>query len=40
VALCTQAAFERLATDFPGAFSGYNLRVVESHQSTKVRRKR
>lgn len=34
---CTQAAFEKLATDFPGAFSGYHLRVVESHQATKVR---
>mmetsp|Transcript_37571 Transcript_37571/g.120759 ORF Transcript_37571/g.120759 Transcript_37571/m.120759 type:complete len:314 (-) Transcript_37571:370-1311(-) len=31
-----QAAFEKLATDFPGAFSGYHLRVVESHQATKA----
>jgi len=33
---CLQAALEKLAADFPGAFSGYNLRVVESHQSTKA----
>ena len=26
---------ESMATTFPGAFSGYSLRVVESHQSSK-----
>lgn len=31
-----QAALERMATDFPGAFSGYALSVAESHQSTKA----
>eukprot|EP00197_Chlamydomonas_leiostraca_P004297 CAMPEP_0202875542 /NCGR_PEP_ID=MMETSP1391-20130828/27486_1 /ASSEMBLY_ACC=CAM_ASM_000867 /TAXON_ID=1034604 /ORGANISM="Chlamydomonas leiostraca, Strain SAG 11-49" /LENGTH=286 /DNA_ID=CAMNT_0049557237 /DNA_START=166 /DNA_END=1026 /DNA_ORIENTATION=- len=30
-----QAMFEHAAATFPGAFSGYKLRVVESHQSTK-----
>eukprot|EP00195_Chlamydomonas_chlamydogama_P008875 CAMPEP_0202901104 /NCGR_PEP_ID=MMETSP1392-20130828/13292_1 /ASSEMBLY_ACC=CAM_ASM_000868 /TAXON_ID=225041 /ORGANISM="Chlamydomonas chlamydogama, Strain SAG 11-48b" /LENGTH=279 /DNA_ID=CAMNT_0049587605 /DNA_START=162 /DNA_END=1001 /DNA_ORIENTATION=- len=30
-----QAMMETMATNFPGAFSGYKLRVVESHQSTK-----
>lgn len=30
-----QAAMEMLGENFPGAFSGYSLRVVESHQSTK-----
>eukprot|EP00894_Picocystis_sp_ML_P000131 jgi/Pico_ML_1/50648/g1819.t1 len=25
-----------MATRFPGAFSGYKLKVVESHQSSKV----
>ena len=27
-----QAAMQRLAADFPGAFDGYSLRVAESHQ--------
>jgi len=27
---------EQMAADFPGAFSGYNLSVVESHQATKA----
>jgi len=31
-----QAALERAAKDFPGAFSGYELSVVESHQKAKV----
>mmetsp|Transcript_39307 Transcript_39307/g.47604 ORF Transcript_39307/g.47604 Transcript_39307/m.47604 type:complete len:366 (-) Transcript_39307:487-1584(-) len=31
-----QAAMELMAEQFPGAFSTYKLRVVESHQSTKV----
>jgi len=31
-----QAALEILATDFPGAFEGYQLKVVESHQSGKA----
>jgi 4-hydroxy-tetrahydrodipicolinate reductase len=31
-----QAALERLANDFPGAFAGYRLTVVESHQKTKA----
>ena len=31
-----QAALERMAQDFPGAFAGYALRVVESHQATKA----
>ena len=26
---------ETMASNFPGAFSGYGLRVVESHQSSK-----
>lgn len=30
-----QATFETMAKNFPGAYSGYKLRVVESHQSTK-----
>lgn len=30
-----QATMEAMATSFPGAFSGYKLEVVESHQSTK-----
>lgn len=31
-----QATMERMATDFPGAFSGYTLDIMESHQKTKV----
>jgi 4-hydroxy-tetrahydrodipicolinate reductase len=31
-----QAALEQLANDFPGAFGGYTLQVVESHQVTKA----
>lgn len=31
-----QATMERMAKDFPGAFSGYELDLVESHQSTKA----
>ena len=31
-----QSAVEKLASEFPGAFAGYSLRVVESHQSTKA----
>ncbi len=31
-----QAMFEYLAKEFPGAFSGYTLSVVESHQKTKA----
>eukprot|EP00899_Mesostigma_viride_P024536 jgi/Mesvir1/5267/Mv15380-RA.1 len=31
-----QAAMENLGREFPGSFSGYKLRVVESHQATKV----
>jgi len=27
--------FEQAAASYPGAFSGYKLRVIESHQSTK-----
>ncbi|EFJ52603.1 hypothetical protein VOLCADRAFT_109527 [Volvox carteri f. nagariensis] len=30
-----QAMMDMMAKNFPGAFSGYRLRVVESHQSTK-----
>jgi hypothetical protein len=30
-----QAMFELAAASFPGAFAGYKLRVVESHQSSK-----
>lgn len=30
-----QAMFEHAAATFPGAFAGYKLRVIESHQSTK-----
>ncbi|PNW73325.1 hypothetical protein CHLRE_14g627850v5 [Chlamydomonas reinhardtii] len=30
-----QATMDLMAKSFPGAFSGYKLRVVESHQSTK-----
>lgn len=26
---------ESMAANYPGAFSGYKLRVIESHQSTK-----
>lgn len=31
-----QATMERMARDFPGAFSGYTLAVTESHQKTKA----
>jgi len=31
-----QAALEHMASEFPGSFDGYALRVVESHQSTKA----
>jgi len=31
-----QAALEHMATEYPGSFEGYDLRVVESHQSTKA----
>ncbi len=31
-----QAMLKFAAEEFPGAFSGYSLKVVESHQSTKV----
>jgi 4-hydroxy-tetrahydrodipicolinate reductase len=31
-----QAMMEYMATVFPGAFSGYTLKVTESHQSSKV----
>lgn len=30
-----QAMMDMMATSFPGAFAGYKLRVIESHQSTK-----
>eukprot|EP00975_Prorocentrum_lima_P010552 2240345-Prorocentrum_lima.AAC.1 len=31
-----QAGIARLAESFPGAFSGYELTVTESHQKTKA----
>lgn len=31
-----QATMERMARDFPGAFSGYTMTVKESHQKTKA----
>ena len=31
-----QAAFELIASRYPGAFAGYNMSVTESHQSSKV----
>lgn len=31
-----QATMERMARDFPGAFSGYTMEVTESHQKTKA----
>jgi 4-hydroxy-tetrahydrodipicolinate reductase len=31
-----QAALTQMAADFPGAFAGYALRVVESHQAAKA----
>eukprot|EP00741_Cyanophora_paradoxa_P017733 tig00000203_g17127.t1 len=31
-----QAMMEYMANEFPGAFSGYKLKVVESHQSSKA----
>lgn len=31
-----QATMSRMANDFPGAFGGYSLEVVESHQKTKA----
>lgn len=34
--VAVQAMVEMLAERFPGAFSGYTLSVVESHQKTKV----
>ncbi|GAX77624.1 hypothetical protein CEUSTIGMA_g5067.t1 [Chlamydomonas eustigma] len=30
-----QATMETMASNFPGAFSGYTLKVMESHQSSK-----
>ncbi|KAJ0099389.1 hypothetical protein Patl1_20985 [Pistacia atlantica] len=30
------AVMEIMAEQFPGAFSGYSLQVLESHQTTKV----
>ncbi len=31
-----QAALAQMASDFPGAFQGYALRIVESHQASKA----
>lgn len=31
-----QAAMDIMASNFPGAFAGYTLKVTESHQSSKV----
>lgn len=31
-----QAMMEFMGSNFPGAFSGYSLEVIESHQKTKV----
>lgn len=31
-----QATMELMAEQFPGAFAGYTLEVVESHQRTKA----
>lgn len=31
-----QATIEKMASDYPNAFGGYGLKVVESHQSTKA----
>lgn len=31
-----QAAIKQMAESFPGAFKGYSMRVVESHQASKV----
>ncbi len=31
-----QATMELMAQQFPGAFAGYRLQVVESHQRSKV----
>lgn len=31
-----QATMELMAEQFPGAFAGYKLEVVESHQRTKA----
>mmetsp|Transcript_28414 Transcript_28414/g.95688 ORF Transcript_28414/g.95688 Transcript_28414/m.95688 type:complete len:297 (+) Transcript_28414:351-1241(+) len=31
-----QATLERMAADFPGSFAGYELKITESHQSTKA----
>ena len=31
-----QTVLENMSTQFPGAFSGYTLKVTESHQSTKA----
>mmetsp|Transcript_75590 Transcript_75590/g.179626 ORF Transcript_75590/g.179626 Transcript_75590/m.179626 type:complete len:287 (-) Transcript_75590:115-975(-) len=31
-----QATMEHMATNFPGAFGGYKMELVESHQSTKA----
>lgn len=31
-----QATMELMAQQFPGAFTGYNMQVVESHQRSKV----
>jgi 4-hydroxy-tetrahydrodipicolinate reductase len=33
-----QAAMKIMGDSFPGAFTGYTLKVTESHQSSKVRR--
>lgn len=34
-----QTMMELMADKFPGCFSGYTLKVAESHQRTKVGRK-
>lgn len=31
-----QAAMEKMATEFPGAFGGYGMDITESHQSSKA----
>mmetsp|Transcript_9479 Transcript_9479/g.29382 ORF Transcript_9479/g.29382 Transcript_9479/m.29382 type:complete len:286 (-) Transcript_9479:90-947(-) len=31
-----QATMDKMATDFPNAFAGYKMELVESHQSTKA----
>jgi dihydrodipicolinate reductase len=34
--VAVQAMFEMMADSFPGAFQGYSMQIVESHQRSKA----